>query len=158
MKYNCMLVTFYRICTDFNKNDWRQLIKWYGHLRSVQDGKIQPALAVLYMNISYLVLPNCFKYFDALSLRISSVYIDLFVCLFLSKQPLLTVAQDLLIIKASLSHSDTPQSVGLLWTSDQPVAETSTWLHTTLTTDKHPWHWRDSNPQSQQKSGRRPMP
>ena len=32
----------------------------------------------------------------------------------------------------------TPQSVGLLRTSDQPVAETSTWQHTTLTTDKHP--------------------
>jgi hypothetical protein len=31
-----------------------------------------------------------------------------------------------------------PQSVGLLWTSDQSVAETSTWQHTTLTTDKHP--------------------
>jgi hypothetical protein len=24
---------------------------------------------------------------------------------------------------------DTPQSVGLLWTKDQPVAETSTWQH-----------------------------
>ena len=31
-----------------------------------------------------------------------------------------------LIIKASRSHCDTPHSVGLLWTSDQPVAETST--------------------------------
>ena len=30
------------------------------------------------------------------------------------------------------------QSVGLLWTSDQLVAETSTWQHTTLTTDKYP--------------------
>ena len=29
-------------------------------------------------------------------------------------------------------------SIGLLWTSDQLVAETSTWQHTTLTTDKHP--------------------
>ena len=27
---------------------------------------------------------------------------------------------------ASRSHSDTPPSVGLLWTSDQPDAETST--------------------------------
>jgi hypothetical protein len=26
----------------------------------------------------------------------------------------------------------------LLWTSDQPDAETSTWQHTTLTTDRHP--------------------
>jgi hypothetical protein len=29
-------------------------------------------------------------------------------------------------------------SVGLLWTSDQPVTETSTWQHTTLTRDGHP--------------------
>ena len=25
-----------------------------------------------------------------------------------------------------ITHNNTPQSVGLLWTSDQPVAETST--------------------------------
>jgi hypothetical protein len=36
------------------------------------------------------------------------------------------VSQSLLIIEASQSHSDTPHSVGLLWTSDQPDAETST--------------------------------
>jgi hypothetical protein len=34
-----------------------------------------------------------------------------------------------LIIEASISHSVTPHSVGLLWTSDQPAAETSTWQH-----------------------------
>jgi hypothetical protein len=28
-----------------------------------------------------------------------------------------------------ITHKDTPQSVGLLWTSDQPLAETSTWQH-----------------------------
>jgi hypothetical protein len=49
------------------------------------------------------------------------------------------VDQSLLIVEASRSHFlDTPHSVGLLWTSDQPVAETSTWHHTTLTTDRHP--------------------
>jgi hypothetical protein len=31
-----------------------------------------------------------------------------------------------LFIEASLSHSDTPPSVELLWTSDQPNADTST--------------------------------
>ena len=36
-----------------------------------------------------------------------------------------------------ITHNDTPQSVRLLWTSDQPFAETSTWQHTTLTTT-HP--------------------
>jgi hypothetical protein len=35
------------------------------------------------------------------------------------------VGQSLLIIEASRSHSDAPQSVGLLWTGDQPDAETS---------------------------------
>jgi hypothetical protein len=60
--------------------------------------------------------------------------------------------------EAPLSHSDTPHSVGLLWTSDQPVAETSTWQHTTLTRDRHPCPWLDSNPYSQQASGRRPTP
>jgi hypothetical protein len=35
--------------------------------------------------------------------------------------------------EASRSHSlNTPHSVGLLWTSHQPYAETSTWRHTTL--------------------------
>jgi len=29
-------------------------------------------------------------------------------------------------------------SIGLLWTSDQPVAQTSTWQHTTVTIDRHP--------------------
>jgi hypothetical protein len=33
------------------------------------------------------------------------------------------VGQGLLMIEASRSHSDTPHSVGLLWTRDQPDAE-----------------------------------
>ena len=64
------------------------------------------------------------------------------------------VSHGLLILEVSRSHTTT-QSVGLLWMSAQQVAETSTWQHTTLTTDKHPCpHW-DSNPRSQQASGRR---
>ena len=47
-----------------------------------------------------------------------------------------------------LDHTQRRTTVGrtLLWTSDQPVAETSTWQHTTLTTKKHPCPRRDSNP------------
>jgi hypothetical protein len=67
------------------------------------------------------------------------------------------VGQGLLTVEASRSHSDTPQSVGLPWTSDQPVAETSTRQHTTLTRDKHPCPRRDSNPQSQQASDARSL-
>jgi hypothetical protein len=36
------------------------------------------------------------------------------------------VGQGLLTVEASRSHSDTPHSVGILWTSDKPDAETST--------------------------------
>ena len=39
----------------------------------------------------------------------------------MAQQP--TVRHNLLIIQASRLHSDTPHSVGLLWTSDQSDAE-----------------------------------
>jgi hypothetical protein len=55
----------------------------------------------------------------------------------MSQQP--PVGHGLLIIEASRSHSDTPHFLGRLWTSDRPIAETSTWKHTTLPC-------RDSNP------------
>jgi hypothetical protein len=88
------------------------------------------------------------------SLQISLCFFYLFFTM--AQQP--PVGQGLLIIEDSQSHSDTPHSAGLLWTSDQPDADTSTWQHTTLTTDNHPCPCRDSNPQSQQASGRRPTP
>jgi hypothetical protein len=69
------------------------------------------------------------------------------------------VGQGLLIIEDSWSHSDTPHSVGLLWTSDQPVTETFIWQHTTLIKKHlHVCHRRDSNPQSQQAICHRPTP
>ena len=43
---------------------------------------------------------------------------------FWARQP--PVCKGFLIVEASQSHPDTPHSVGLLWTSDQLVAETST--------------------------------
>jgi hypothetical protein len=64
----------------------------------------------------------------------------------------------LLIPEVSKSHLDTPHSVGLLWMSEQTIAETSTWQHTTLTTDRLTLPQRVSQPQSQQRSGRRPTP
>ena len=52
----------------------------------------------------------------------------------MAQQPLL--GQGLLIIEASRLHLETPQSVGLLWTSDQPDAQTSTLQYTALIKDK----------------------
>jgi len=42
----------------------------------------------------------------------------------MAQQPL--VGQGLPIVEVPRSHSDTPHSIGLLWTSDRPVAQTST--------------------------------
>ena len=53
-------------------------------------------------------------------------------------------------------HDDITHSVGLLWTSDQPDAQTSTWHHAILTRDRYPCPWQESNPLSLQASGRRP--
>jgi len=65
----------------------------------------------------------------------------------MAQQP--PVGQGPLFLEDSRSYSEAPQSVGPLWTSDWSVAQTSTWQHTTLTTDKYPCVWRDSNPQTQ---------
>ena len=43
------------------------------------------------------------------------------------------VDHGLLIAEASQSHLYTPHLIGVLWMSDKPVAETSTWQHITLT-------------------------
>ena len=72
--------------------------------------------------------------------------VQFFFVFFLEQQP--SADQGLLIHEVSRSHNATYQSVGLLWTSDQLVAETSTWQHTTLTTDRHPCPRWDSNPRS----------
>jgi len=86
----------------------------------------------------------------------SYLIITLLIFLYMARPSLL--GQGLLFIEASLSHSNTPHSVGLLWISDQPEAYNSTWQHTTLTIDRHPCLWRYSNPQSQQASSRSWLP
>jgi hypothetical protein len=72
------------------------------------------------------------------------------IILSMAQQPL--VGQGFLVIETSRSHSDAPHSVGLIWTRDQPVAETTThYTHKRQTSMPQ----RDSNPQSQQASGPR---
>jgi hypothetical protein len=57
-----------------------------------------------------------------------------------------------------ITLNDKAHSLVLLWTSDPLVAKNSTWRHTTLTRDKYPCSWRDSNPLAQKAGGRRPTP
>jgi len=49
------------------------------------------------------------------------------VTIFSPRGATVPVDHGLLIFEASPSHPDTPYSVGLLYTIDQPVAENSTW-------------------------------
>jgi hypothetical protein len=70
----------------------------------------------------------------------------------MAQQP--TVAKDLLIIESSRSYSDTSHSAGLLWTSDQPDAETSDNIQHSQQTNTHaparlePTIWGKERPQT----------
>jgi len=56
-------------------------------------------------------------------------YIHIYTYRIMAQQP--SMGHGLLIIEDSRWHSATTQTVGLLWTSDQPNAETSTLQNTT---------------------------
>jgi len=68
------------------------------------------------------------------------------------------MGQGVFIVLAARSYSGAPNLTGLFWTSDQPDAETSTRKYTAFARDRHRCPRRDSNPQSQQASDRRPTP
>jgi hypothetical protein len=77
-----------------------------------QESSSQRAVDVIYVKLVYQNLNNYFFHFFILNVPI-----------FLAQQP--PVGQGLRIIQASRSHSDTPQTVGLLWMSDKPDAGNS---------------------------------
>jgi len=72
----------------------------------------------------------------------------MFISVFLSLYPSLSTHGRCGRYSYTWSHPVTyTHSVGLLWTSDRPIVETSTWQHTTLTTDIHaPGGIRTRNP------------
>ena len=77
------------------------------------------------------------------------------ISFFKARQPI--AGQSVLIFGASLSHSDTSHSEGLLSSSDRPDAVSSTRQHTKLKRDRYPRPRQDSNRQSQQARGDRSM-
>ena len=107
----------------------------------------------------FSVTHECFVYFICVY-YLQNVYLIVVEGnqMFFSMAQPFPLCQGLLLIEAWWSHLDTALSVGLLWASDEPNAITSTWQHTTLTTDRHTCPRRHSNPQSQQASGHRPTP
>ena len=59
------------------------------------------------------------------------------ICLFLWRHSLTAYTASLMRFP---DHTDTPQLVGILWTRDRSVAETSTGQHMTFITDIHAPH------------------
>jgi len=83
-------------------------------------------------------------------------------CFFLSLTLLRThfrcrLLSHLVIINDTHTHTQTTLGRTPL-DDDQPESETSTWQHTTLKRDRHPYSQRYSYPQSQQTRGRRTTP
>ena len=84
------------------------------------------------------------------------VYIYIYIYIYIYNGSTALVGLGILY-EVTRSHSNTPHSAGLLWTSDWTVADIY-WQHTKFTTDRHPCFRRESNLQSQQASGPRPTP
>jgi len=62
------------------------------------------------------------------------------------------------ITEVSRSHSNTPHSVGLLWASNQPITETSTWQHSQQTGIHAPGRIQTHNPSTQVTTDSQPRP
>ena len=107
----------------------------------------------------YIRLPNISnpKHIQRQPLQILSPFQNIVNYSSIAQQPL--EGQGLLIFEASRSHSDTPHSVGLLFTNDQLGAETSASQHTKLTRDIHaPGGIRTRNHRIQEAADPRPKP
>jgi len=101
-------------------------------IRSVKTLSLWPTLVMIVKEAilvtKILTLESCRTIFLSLTYELRGLYLWRN-----STPPPSPTGQGLLIIEASRSHSDAPHSVGLLWTSDQPDAETSTWQHSQQT-------------------------
>jgi hypothetical protein len=100
------------------KRNFLGIIEIYDSQRSLNSAfflihseKIQCISSTHFFNIIFLSTKPCWAFVRTLVKFFPPV----------AQQPL--VGQGLLIIEASQSHSDTPHSVGVLWTSDRPDAE-----------------------------------
>jgi len=84
-----------------------------------------------------------FPYFTVFLVLLTFVNVLFFVLPWRNSE----VDQGFLVVEDSWSFSDTPLSVELLWTSDQPYADTSTWQQIKHTRDiYYPRDIRTRNP------------
>jgi hypothetical protein len=72
-----------------------------------------------------MIRPATVFHINSSSPNVVLVWGDIILFFSMAGQPLEGLGR-LIFRDFTITHSDTPHSVGLLWTSDQPVAETST--------------------------------
>jgi hypothetical protein len=89
---------------------------------------------------------SSFRFYRTSSKRTLPTLEILCITCFIPRQPLMGLG--LLIVHFSRSHSDTPQSVGLLWTSYGSETDNSYNKKHTHTRDRRPCPRRGLNPQS----------
>jgi hypothetical protein len=129
---------------------WQACVRWTGLFRKRNDK--EQAAHTAWGSLAVCNYKQCrcttTKHTFGISVSLGDSWLVLLIQYFflMARQPLGDLGR--LIFEPSRSHSDTPHSVGLLWTRDQPVAETSIWQHTALTRDRHPYPRWDSSPQS----------
>jgi hypothetical protein len=142
----CKSCTFdclpYEVCILTVNKDW-DFMQMNKHLKNHSFGRT----IIVYLLKASLSKP---QWYSLISVSINMKQTFMVVRFFsMMQQPL--VGQVILIIEASRSHSDTPHSADVLWTCDEPDAETATYtIHThTLTRDRYSCPRQDSDPQSQ---------
>jgi hypothetical protein len=123
-----------------NHTDSTRSTRWQSPTALLSVAKIQPVSANDPTHVIFVL-----SYSRAPANQFIDIINKMLLLFTMAQQPLMH--QRLLIIEDTRSQSDTLHSVGFLWTSDQPDAETTTWQHTIFTSDRPPCLRRDSNPQ-----------
>ena len=116
------------------------------HPRRLEMGRWQAFLSARIGLVFLCVCPSSHVAFLPIVRPQGALCSNLLISFTMAQEP--PVGQGLLIIEDSRSHSDTPHSVGLLWTSNQPDAEASTWhtQHSQQTNVHAPDGIRNHNP------------
>jgi hypothetical protein len=99
-------------------------------MKTCLSDQISYRLIAFVSALIYLKLSNSLEliiYLNIFHILAFSVYLSIYYHLFIISGPAAQRGLGLLVSRGFLiTHNNAPQSVGLLWTSDQFVAETST--------------------------------
>ena len=94
-------------------------------------------ITFLFMQFRAIISNVCMTVYSSVQFNLE-IYCHIYYILIFCYDSIYLVGLGFLIVDVSRTHSDTPQSVGLLWTNYHLITETTTWQHTTVWNDRHP--------------------